>query len=132
MNKKYNISENFNELIKRVENQVKITSKEQAIEMINEANKLGKIVLASNKSNDWIKVTKNKIKSFDGEKIDIQIIEPKNIGNNSPCLIYYHGGGFISDNMEAYIKAMPLYALKVNCKVVLVDYRLALEYLYRS
>lgn len=128
MNKKYNISEDFNELIKMVENRGKITSQEEAIKMINEANRLGKIALENNKSNDEVKVTKKKIKSFDGEEINVQIIEPQNIGNNAPCLIYYHGGGFVSGPMEAYIKAMPLYALKVNCKVVFVDYRLALEY----
>ena len=78
-------------------------------------------------SDDVITFTK-KIPGYKGAPISVTVFEPKDIGNNAPCLIFIHGGAF-------YLKAAPYhkylvseYARKTPCKVVLADYRLIPKY----
>lgn len=70
-------------------------------------------------------VTSHRIKSYDGEKIDCLVISPKSISNNSPCLIYIHGGGFVLEAAGYHYKNVIRYAKELDCKVVFVNYRLA-------
>lgn len=64
------------------------------------------------------------IESFDKEKIQLYIYEPEDSGNEmKPCLVYYHGGGFIVDYMSSYHEILSNYAKMMDCKVVTVCYR---------
>ena len=75
--------------------------------------------------NDDCKVEKRLIPSFDGRKIEIYIITPKTAKAKSPCLINFHGGGFVLDGASHHYKLALEYAERLNCKVVYVRYRLA-------
>lgn len=75
-----------------------------------------------------IKKEKKKFVSYDGKKITATIYEPKNITQNAPCLIYYHGGGFFLHETNAHHRNACYYARNANCKIIFVHYRTAPEY----
>ena len=50
---------------------------------------------------------------------------PKDIGGNAPCLIYYHGGGFVFPASPHHYSLAKEYAQRARCKALFVDYRLA-------
>ena len=79
-------------------------------------------------SDDKIKVTRYSMSSFDNNPVTVIVLEPQNVENKAPCLVYYHGGGFIIGLMEYHLNAIRNYVLGAKCKVVCVDYRLAPEY----
>lgn len=72
-----------------------------------------------------ISVTRHEIGSYDGEKTDLFLMSPKSLGENAPCLIYIHGGGFVLEAAGYHYKNAMRYALEVGCKVAFVNYRLA-------
>ena len=53
------------------------------------------------------------------------LFEPRGIVENSPCLVYYHGGGFFFGAAWYHYKIAKRYALEVGCKLAFVQYRLA-------
>ena len=69
----------------------------------------------------------HKIESYDSVLIECFVISPKSLGDNSPCLIYLHGGGFVLAAAGYHYKNAMRYAKEVGCKVVFVNYRLAPE-----
>lgn len=73
-------------------------------------------------------VTKKTILGSKNGSIELTIYEPKEIGNNAPCLIYLHGGGFALKAAPFHKSLVCEYALKTPCKVIFVDYRLAPKY----
>ncbi|MDR2939293.1 MAG: alpha/beta hydrolase [Clostridiales bacterium] len=78
-----------------------------------------------NVSDDEIKVTKLSIPSEDVQ-VDIQVLEPKKpLGKQAPCLIYYHGGGFILPMNTYQFVLLREYIRGASCKAVCVNYRLA-------
>ncbi|WP_310601531.1 alpha/beta hydrolase [Anaerosporobacter sp.] len=80
----------------------------------------------NNTSDEEIKVTKMSIPSYDDVQIDLQIMEPQTISDQpAPCLVYYHGGGFILPINPFQLALLREYILGTGCKVVCVDYRLA-------
>lgn len=50
---------------------------------------------------------------------------PKDVGGNVPCLLYYHGGGFVIPAAPYHYSLAKEYAQRAHCKVLFVDYRLA-------
>ncbi len=70
-------------------------------------------------------VSRHEITSFDGERIECFLLSPTSVGNNAPCLIYLHGGGFVLPAAGYHYKHAMRYAKAVGCKVVFVNYRLA-------
>lgn len=72
-----------------------------------------------------ISTTRYEIESYDGEKIEAFLMFPKSLGNNAPCLIYLHGGGFVLAAAGYHYKNAMRYAKEAGCKVVFVNYRLA-------
>ncbi|USG60891.1 alpha/beta hydrolase [Sneathiella marina] len=44
-----------------------------------------------------------------------------------PCIIYYHGGGFVIGGIESYDKFCRKLAVQCQCDVLSIDYRLAPE-----
>ena len=50
---------------------------------------------------------------------------PNGVGNHAPCLLYYHGGGFVLPAAPYHYSLAKEYAQRAHCKVLFVDYRLA-------
>ena len=60
-----------------------------------------------------------------GDTIRALLYSPKNIGKNAPCLVYYHGGGFVIPAAPYHYSLAREYAQRADCKVLFADYRLA-------
>lgn len=82
------------------------------------------------KTDDVLKISDVNIKSSDGAEVPAKVITPHDIEENCPCLVYYHGGGFLTRPAEYQIRNVCEYARKTPCKVVMVDYRIAPQYVY--
>ena len=80
------------------------------------------------KSTKKLTVRKMKISIDDGAKIRAILYSPKYVGENAPCLVYYHGGGFVIPAAPYHYKLAREYAERAHCKVLFVDYRLAPKY----
>lgn len=72
-----------------------------------------------------VHISKENIKSFDGADISAFFIDPYGLEEESPCLVYYHGGGFFFEGAPYHYKLAKQYALECECRVVFVQYRLA-------
>ncbi|HEY3840340.1 MAG TPA: alpha/beta hydrolase, partial [Bryobacteraceae bacterium] len=46
-------------------------------------------------------------------------------GGQSPLLVYFHGGRFISGNLDSHDRVCRRLALAAKCRVLAIDYRLA-------
>jgi acetyl esterase len=68
---------------------------------------------------------KERIRSYDGVMVPIEIATPNGIGSPAPCLVYLHGGAFILAGAPQNKNLVFGLAKNVPCKVVTVDYRLA-------
>ena len=53
---------------------------------------------------------------------------PKDVGENAPCLVYVHGGGFVWPASPHHYSLAKEYAQRAHCKALFVDYRLAPKY----
>lgn len=65
------------------------------------------------------------VESYDGENVEAFFMSPKSLGENAPCLVYLHGGGFVLAAAGYHYKNAMYYAKEVGCKVLFVNYRLA-------
>ena len=65
------------------------------------------------------------IESYDGEHIECFMLSPKGVEASSPCLIYFHGGGFVLAAAGYHYKNAIRYAKQGACRVLFVNYRLA-------
>lgn len=80
------------------------------------------------KSDDKVTVKKAKLRGYDGAELSAYVIEPKQIEDTTkllPCLIFFHGGGFMLRASGGHYKLAKKYAYQLPCKVIYVDYRLA-------
>lgn len=59
------------------------------------------------------------------QSIRALLYSPMGINENAPCLVYFHGGGFVLPASPHHFQMVREYALRVSCKVLFVDYRLA-------
>lgn len=73
-------------------------------------------------------ITKFFIRVDDSSSIPAFLYTPSDIGNHAPCLIYYHGGGFMLEAAPYHYDLVKEYAIQVPCKVLFVSYRLAPKY----
>ncbi|MGN1104072.1 MAG: alpha/beta hydrolase [Candidatus Coproplasma sp.] len=71
-----------------------------------------------------VKATRQYIKSFDGQDVELIVFEPEGIKDNCACLVYFHGGGFFIGAAWYHYKLVRQYALDTPCKAVFVQYRL--------
>lgn len=57
------------------------------------------------------------------------LISPKGEKRKLPCLVYFHGGGFVFKAARYHYRNAAAYA-RTGCRVLLVDYRLAPKFAY--
>lgn len=73
-------------------------------------------------------ITKGKLPGYGGALIPYQYFEPVGLKRPSPCLVYFHGGGFAIKAGPYHYQLARIYAKEAGCKVLFVDYRLAPKY----
>jgi len=72
-----------------------------------------------------LEVSPYPVRSYDGEMLKCFLMIPKSVGDNAPCLVYIHGGGFVLEAVGYHYKNAMRYAKDVGCKLLFVNYRLA-------
>lgn len=82
------------------------------------------------KSDKQVTVNKYVTLGYKGEKLSTLVIEPKQYTGKLPCVVFYHGGGFLLKASKAHYQIAKCYAEKAECKVVFTDYRLLPKYRY--
>ena len=80
------------------------------------------------KSTPELTVERKTIPVWDGSAIRALLYTPKGIGKNAPCLVNYHGGGFVFPASPHHYSLAREYAQRAGCKVLFVEYRLAPKY----
>ena len=80
------------------------------------------------KADDAVNVVQYEIAGYMDAKLKTYVIEPRGCKEELPCIVYYHGGGFLLRASGAHYEIAKWYAKRANCKVVYVDYRLAPNY----
>lgn len=70
-------------------------------------------------------VQTRKIPGYQDGEIEVFIISPKDLPTPAPCLVNFHGGGFVFEGSNSHFKMAMAYAKESRCKVVYVRYRLA-------
>ena len=75
-----------------------------------------------------VSVETRKIAGYNRDKIKVLIISPNNIKNDAPCLVYFHGGGFVFEAAKYHYQYACEYAIGTGCKIVFVKYRLGPKY----
>lgn len=76
----------------------------------------------------FYKVLKREALSTEGHQIPIKIFIPKGSKEPLPVFMYYHGGGFAYGTYDTKPNVCKAIAVKANCIVVSVDYRLSPEH----
>lgn len=79
-------------------------------------------------SDDKVNVSVYETPGYQNGIVKTYVIEPKNTDQDLPCLLLFHGGGFLLRASEAHYKIAREYAMRLPCRVVLTDYRLAPKY----
>ena len=70
-------------------------------------------------------VQTRRIPGYQGGEIEVFIITPKDLPTPAPCLVNFHGGGFVFEGYNSHYQMAMAYAKEGRCKVVYVRYRLA-------
>ena len=65
------------------------------------------------------------IPSEDGAPVPLTVYRPKNLGQDAPCLVYFHGGGFCMGDQGYIHRYAAQYAREAGGVVVFVHYRTA-------
>jgi len=64
---------------------------------------------------------------YEGRKLKIDLLSPKNAKGKLPCVYYSHGGGFLMDLLPAHMDICSEYAYRANCIVVIPHYHVAIS-----
>lgn len=75
-----------------------------------------------------IAVRSCRIAGYGGDPVEVLVMEPRGLSAAAPCLVYYHGGGFVFGAAGAHYQVAKQYALGARCKVIFVQYRLCPRY----
>ena len=80
--------------------------------------------------NEHLQFGTMQVRSYDGYKVPVTVLCPEGSDKDAPCLVYFHGGGFMLPGDEVNFKLVETYAVEADCRVVYPDYRLCPEYKY--
>ena len=80
------------------------------------------------RSDDTVAVTRHQTPGYGGASLDTLVIEPAHHTGELPCMVLFHGGGFVLKASFAHHSMAKLYAARLPCRVVYTDYRLAPEH----
>lgn len=61
----------------------------------------------------------------DGAEIGAFLVRPDGLSTPAPCLVYFHGGGFVMAAASYHYRLALAYAAQGRCSVLFVNYRLA-------
>jgi len=61
---------------------------------------------------------------YGGDPVEALLIAPRGLDQEAPCLVYYHGGGFLFPAAGYHYKLAAEYAWSSRCRVLFVQYRL--------
>lgn len=61
-----------------------------------------------------------------GNEVSVRVYPPKE--NSKNIFLFFHGGGWVTENVDTYNKVCKTLAKKTNSRVISVDYRLAPEH----
>lgn len=67
---------------------------------------------------------KRQVKTWDGEAISCYIFEPEGAGENTPAMLYCHGGGFFLPVQPMMMHLAARYAEALGIRVYLPEYRI--------
>ena len=93
--------------------------------MLPVMQKLIGLLFTMEKSTADITVERKVIPVGNGDTVRALLYGPKDVAGNAPCLVYYHGGGFVFPASPHHYSLAKEYAQRAHCKVLFVDYRLA-------
>ncbi len=82
------------------------------------------------RSDQDVSVRKVYTPGYNNSKIATLIFEPKHCISVQPCIVLFHGGGFLLSAAGAHYQLAKWYVQKLNCKVIMPDYRLLPRYRY--
>ena len=86
------------------------------------------LLIKREKSTSKMTVERKVIPVSGGQTIEMLLYSPRDIEENAPCLVYYHGGGFVLPAAPYHFSLAKEYAERARCKVLFVNYRLAPKY----
>jgi len=75
-------------------------------------------------SDDKVTVNTYITPGYENGKLSTFVIEPRKHGGVLPCIIYFHGGGFLLRASKPHYQIAKWYAEMAKCRVVFTDYRL--------
>ena len=93
--------------------------------MLPVMQKLMGMLFAREKSTAELRVERVSIPVGGSADIRALLYTPAGLAASSPCLIVYHGGGFVFPAAPYHYELARMYALRAGCRVLFVDYRLA-------
>ncbi|EKJ3885267.1 alpha/beta hydrolase [Salmonella enterica subsp. enterica serovar Give] len=64
------------------------------------------------------------------EGMTFRVVSPLNASGSLPCILYYHGGCFVSGGFLTHDPQLRQLAWKSGCKVIAIQYRLAPEHTF--
>ncbi len=70
-------------------------------------------------------VQSRRIPGWQGGEVELLILTPQGLPEGAPCLVHFHGGGFVFEGSGSHFRLAMAYAKAVPCKAVYVRYRLA-------
>lgn len=63
-------------------------------------------------------------------RIPVRLYSPSGRAELLPCVIYYHGGGFVIGSLESHDRVLRYLSRLTGCAILAVDYRLAPEHVF--
>lgn len=75
-----------------------------------------------------LRVEQYRIPCQDGQQISCFLLSPRDLPEKAPCLLYFHGGGFVLEAAGYHYGNAAAYAKTLGCRVVFPRYRLAPEH----
>ncbi len=91
-------------------------------------NVLNRATFNAGKVPDTVEITNTTIKGYQGVSIPVMIVRPKNLPENAPCLVYYHGGGFFFEAIGPHKQGVIDYAVGSGCVIIFPHYRVSINH----